>query len=76
MDIYHVCLPGQVDEAEINRMSSLQMAREEGDTAVTQFAITSDQSGLVGLMRYIHNLGYVILAVTSEQWGGAKKGGL
>jgi hypothetical protein len=74
MNIYHIRLRGWVDEVEINRMSPLNLAREGGDTAVTQFAVHSDQSGLIGLMRHLHNLGYVILAVTSEQPGAENEG--
>jgi len=57
MDIYHIRLRGWVDEGDINRMSPLQLVREGEDTAVTKFAVRSDQAGLVGLMRHLHNMG-------------------
>jgi hypothetical protein len=69
MDIYHIRLRGQVDEEEINSMSPLQMVWEEGSTAVTQFAVHSDQSGLIGLMRHLHNRGYFFLSASCEQQG-------
>lgn len=64
MNIYHIQLRGQVDEEEINTMSPLQMVREGGDTAVTDFSVHTDQSGLVGLMRHLRGLGYVFLSVS------------
>ena len=66
MNRYHIQLRGQIDEDEINTMSPLQMARERGDTAVTQFTVHTDQSGIIGLMRHLHGLGYVFLSVTCD----------
>lgn len=67
MNIYHIQLRGQIDEDEINTMSPLQMACEWGDTAVSQFTVHTDQSGLIGLMRHLHGLGYVFLSVSSAK---------
>jgi hypothetical protein len=65
--IYHIQLRGPVDEQEVNEMSPLLLARESGDTAVTQFSVATDQSGLIGLMRHLHGLGFVFLSVTRGQ---------
>ena len=62
---YHIQLRGQVDEADLNSMSPLQMVRESGDTAVTQFSVHTDQSGLIGLMRHLQGLGYIFLSITT-----------
>jgi len=64
MNIYRIKLRGQVDEEEINGMSPLRMVRESGDTAVTRFSVNTDQSGLIGLMRHLHNLGFNFLSIT------------
>lgn len=64
--IYYIQLRGQVDEQEVNAMSPLLLVREEGDTAVTHFSVATDQSGLIGLMRYLHNLGFFFLAVNGK----------
>jgi len=58
---------GQVNEEEINGMSPLHLERDGVDTAVTQFSVHSDQSGLVGLLRHLHGLGFVFLSVNCEQ---------
>ena len=65
--VYHIQLRGQVNEEEINEMSPLLLVREAGDTAVTQLSVATDQSGLIGLMRHLHGLGYVFLSVSCEQ---------
>ena len=61
--VYHIQIRGQVDEAEINAMSPLFLVREGGDKDMTQFSVDTDQSGLVGLLRHLHGLGFVFLAV-------------
>jgi hypothetical protein len=65
--IYHIALHGQVDEGEVNEMSPLHLERETGDSMVTQFSVATDQSGLLGLMRHLHNLGYVFNSLNREQ---------
>ena len=65
--VYHIQLRGQVDEEEINGMSPLLLVHEWGDTAVTQFAVHTDQSGLVGLLRHLHGLGFVFLSINCER---------
>ncbi len=65
--IYRIQLRGHIDEEEINEMSPLLLQREGGDTAVTQFSIATDQSGLIGLMRYLHGLGFVFLSVRCKE---------
>lgn len=64
--VYHIQLRGRMDEDEINAMSPLQMVRERVNTAVTQFSVCTDQSGLIGLMRHLHALGFVFLSVKCE----------
>ena len=63
---YHIQLHGRVDEDEINTMSPLQMTVTEIDTASTLLTVHTDQSGLIGLMRHLHGLGFVFLSVQRE----------
>ena len=64
---YLIQLRGQVDENEINAMSPLQMTVTWVDTASTLLTVHTDQSGLIGLMRHLHGLGFVFLSVKREQ---------
>ena len=61
--VYQIQIRGLIEEDEINVMSPLQMVRDWGETAVTQFSVHTDQPGLIGLMRHLHGLGFVFLSV-------------
>ena len=76
---YHIRVQGLVDESDLNAMSPLQTAVVRADTdeaypyAATLCTIHSDQSGLIGLMRYLHGQGFVFLSVHRE-WEAANDG--
>lgn len=61
--VYHIQLRGLIEEDEINAMSPLQLVKDWAETAVTQFSVHTDQSGLIGLMRHLHSLGFVFLSI-------------
>ncbi len=63
---YRFTLRGQVDVLEINATSPLRMSVEQANADRTQLVVCTDQSGLIGLMRHLHGLGYVLLAVVCE----------
>jgi hypothetical protein len=63
---YFIQLRGQVDENEINAMSPLQMTVKRVDAASTLLTVYTDQSGLIGLMRHLHGLGFVFLFVKRD----------
>lgn len=69
---YHIKVRGLVDESDLNTMSPLQAVVMRVDTdeaypyAATLCTIHSDQSGLIGLLRYMHGQGFVFLSVHRE----------
>ena len=65
--VYLIRLRGQVDEDEINVISPLQMTVTRVDPASTLLTVHTDQSGLIGLMRHLHGLGFVFVSVKREQ---------
>lgn len=67
VSLYHIQVRGLVDEADVNAMSPLHLMRDWAETAVTQFSVQTDQSGLIGLMRHLHGLGFVFLSVNIAQ---------
>jgi len=71
---YHIQLRGQVDEGEINAMSPLQMTVEQADATATLFTVRTDQSGLVGLLRHLHGLGFAFLCVSRVGTDGVEAG--
>jgi hypothetical protein len=64
---YHIRLRGQVDEGEINAMSPLEITVERANQAATLITVRTDQSGLIGLLRHLHGLGFVLLSVNCER---------
>jgi hypothetical protein len=63
---YLIQLGGQLSEAEINTMSPFSMKVEQVGMASTVFSIYTDQSGLVGLVRHLHNRGLTLLSVDRQ----------
>jgi hypothetical protein len=64
---YHIQLDGQVDEGEVNAMTPLQITLERAEPAATLFSVSTDQSGLIGLLRHLHGLGLILLSVTCDR---------
>jgi hypothetical protein len=60
---YHIQVRGQVEEKELNKMSPLEMRVSQVDRATTLFQTSTDQSGLVGLIRHLHGQGFVLLSI-------------
>ncbi len=63
---YHIQLRGPIDETEINARSPFHLVAEQAEATATLFGVRTDQSGLIGLLRYLHTLGFVLLAVTRD----------
>lgn len=60
---YHIELQGQVSEEEINARSPQRVTAEPAGPDCTRLAFSTDQSGLVGLIGYLHGLGFAILSM-------------
>ena len=65
--IYHIRVQGQVDECTFNATSPFRVSVVQTDTDATLFAVHTDQSGLIGLIRHLHGHGFVILTVCRER---------
>lgn len=64
---YFIQLRGQVAADEINTRSPLLLTLVNTDPASTRLTVTTDQAGLIGLLRQLHGLGFVILSVNRSQ---------
>ena len=64
---YHIEVRGQVNEDSFNATGPLQITVVQMDSTATLFTITADQSGLIGLIRHLHQQGFLILSVRREQ---------
>ena len=60
---YQIQVQGTVDENAFNATSPLHVKVVDADPDTALFKINADQSGLIGLLRYLHQQGYVLLSV-------------
>jgi hypothetical protein len=61
--IYTVTVAGYADELTINSDSPFDARTSYSGDDITQLIITTDQSGIVGLIRHLHGRGFTILSV-------------
>ena len=66
MNTYQIQLGGQVDVNELNALSPHRMIVIRVYPASTWVSTCTDQSGMLGLLRHLHNLGLMVLAVTRQ----------
>ena len=64
---YHIAVQGQMDENAFNATSPQQITIRQVDETTTRLVTTADQSGLIGLIRHLHQRGFLILSVQREQ---------
>jgi hypothetical protein len=64
---YHVEVKGQIDESDLSTGSPLEMVVVRVTAATTLFVICTDQSGLMGMIRFLHGRGFVLLSVVRRE---------
>jgi hypothetical protein len=80
MDVceYLIQLHDQVDETEFNALSPIRVTaihasdRDQSSTVGTRLLISTDQSGLIGLLRCLHGMGIVFLAIDRQETGRSR----
>lgn len=63
---YYIEIRGQVDEKDICASSPLKLVIERADENSTTLSACTDQSGFIGLIRYLHNMGFVLLSFSTS----------
>ena len=63
--LYRIHIAGQVTEGDIVAFSPPGTTIEPAGEAGSILTARTDQSGLVGLLRHLHGLGFVLLAFNS-----------
>ncbi len=63
---YLIRLSGQVDVTELNPASPQKMTLAGMETNATLLSICTDQSGLIGLLRHLHNLGFALVSIERQ----------
>lgn len=61
---YRITLRGIATETELNSLSTVQVNMVPIDPENLELACTTDQSGLLGLLRQLHFLGFYLLTVS------------
>jgi len=64
---YHVVVKGQPDESDLSLGSPLALMVLRESAAATVFTICTDQSGLIGMIRYLHGRGFVLLSISRRE---------
>jgi hypothetical protein len=68
--VYTIKLLGEVTVDELNAMSPIEMTVVNAEPTSTLVSVSTDQSGLVGLLSTLHGRGFVLLAVTRAEHTG------
>ena len=63
---YLIQLRGSLDIEELNALTPLQMTGIRAKATTTQVTVSTDQAGLIGLLRHLHGLGFQFLSITCE----------
>ena len=64
---YQIELGGRLDENDLIQASPFQMTLLCQTEDATSFCVRTDQSGLIGLLRYLHGRGLTLLSVDCER---------
>ncbi|MFN2195337.1 MAG: hypothetical protein ACK2UW_04355 [Anaerolineales bacterium] len=60
---FRIRILGQVEEAELNARSPLYLKVASSDKNATDLALEADQAGVIGVLRHLHGLGFVLLSL-------------
>ena len=66
MNTYLIQLRGKVDLNELNAMSPHLMTVIRVEPDATLFSISTDQSGMIGMLRHLHNLGLILQSIQCQ----------
>lgn len=64
--IYQIIVHDGFDENAFNATSPLPATVVGADSSLTLLIVHADQSGLVGLLRHLHQQGYMLLSIYRE----------
>lgn len=64
---YQIEVQGRVVEDELNASGPIEIAVVSIRADSTRFSILTDQSGLIGMLRYLHTHGLIFLTIQMER---------
>jgi hypothetical protein len=60
---YIIKVNGYVDQEDINAASPVNISVDWANESTTNLLACTDQSGLIGILRHLHSMGFVLIAV-------------
>ena len=66
MCTYNIKVKNKLDENTFNTTSPLEVLVTQTDPSSTSFSTHTDQAGLIGLLRHLHQQGFVLVSVNRE----------
>lgn len=69
LSIYKIEVGGCIDGKDLEALCPVRVDRLQAGPHSTAFTICTDQSGLIGLIRHLHNRGVLILTVKRHRRG-------
>jgi hypothetical protein len=60
---YLIRIRGPIDEDELNARSPLHLNVEARDAQCTEVTLNADQAAVIGVLRHLHGMGFVLLSV-------------
>lgn len=65
--VYRVKVKGQMDAGDFVERSPLELVIVRVSTTATLFTFCTDQSGLLGMLRYLHGRGLVLQSIFRKE---------
>jgi len=64
---YIIKVNGYVDQDDINAASPVNISVDWANESATNLLACTDQSGLIGILRHLHSMGFVLIAVQVDE---------
>jgi hypothetical protein len=64
--VYHITLQGKAEEKAVCAAGPVLVKVDRIDAKATRLTVLADQSGLIGLLRFLHQQGFVILSMNRD----------
>jgi hypothetical protein len=65
---YLIQLRGSVGVDELNARTPLQIAEARAEATTTRVTASTDQAGLIGLLRHLQGLGFQFISITCDPY--------
>lgn len=60
---YHIRIQGKLEEKSFNALSPYRITQVSSAPDATRFTVCADQAGVIGLIRHLHQQGFLLLSI-------------